>query len=156
MARKKRPSSQLAKVARDPAGTALILAAVPLIVVGAVALTMTLASADTSLGKWLRSMFGPSRTRAMRELLGRYVRGEQPFAALREVIVGSAKGAVVTVFGPPRTAILGRGVNKLSIWRSDTWYYPLDLADRSALAIRFDGNVARDVERISVPTASID
>ena len=50
----------------------------------------------------------------------------------------------------------GRGVNKLSIWRSDPWYYPLDLADRSALAIRFDGNVARDVERISVPTASID
>jgi hypothetical protein len=156
MARRKHPSSQLAKVARDPAGAALILAATPLIVAGAVALTMTLASGNSPLGKWLRSMFGPSRTRAMRERLARYVRGEQPFAALRAVIVGSAKGAIVTVFGPPRTAMLGRRANKLSIWRSDTWYYPLDRADRSALAIRFEGNVARDVERISVPTVSID
>jgi hypothetical protein len=46
-------------------------------------------------------------------------------------------------------------VTKLSIWRADTWYYPLDRADRSAIAIRFDGNVARGVDRISVPAASI-
>ena len=156
MPRRKRPTSPLAKVAQDPAGAALILLATPLIVGGAIAVAMALSGSRSPVAAWFKSRFGAPRTRAMREWLGRYVRGQAPFAALRDAIVGSAKGAVVTVFGPPRTAMLGRGVTKLSIWRSDTWYYPLDRADRSAIAIRFEGNVARDVEHIRVPTASID
>ncbi|MGB7160479.1 MAG: hypothetical protein WBD40_20605, partial [Tepidisphaeraceae bacterium] len=64
-------------------------------------------------------------------------------------IVGSAKGAVANVFGPPRTAMLGRGTGRMSIWRAQTWYYPLDRRARSVLAIRFEGNVAREVELIN-------
>jgi hypothetical protein len=160
MARPKRRSSQ-SKFPRDPAGKVVLLAATPLLLGGALALTVALAGADSSVGKWLKSFIGGTggggtRTRAIRERLIGYARGEQPFAALREAIVGSAKGAVKTVFGPPRTARLGRGANRPSIWRADTWYYPLDRADRSAIAIRFEGNVAREVEKISVPTATID
>ena len=161
MARPKRRSSQ-SKSPRDPAGKVVLLAATPLLLGGALALTVALAGADSTVGKWLKSFAGGTgggggtRTRAIRERLIGYARGEQPFAALREAIVGSAKGAVKTVFGPPRTARLGRSPHRPSIWRADTWYYPLDRADRSAIAIRFEGNVARDVEKISVPTATID
>jgi hypothetical protein len=160
MARPKRRSSHDLPAPRDVAGKAILIAATPLILGGALALTMALAGAETPVGKWLKSLVGGgsagSRTRAIREGLAAYARGQQPFAALRNAIVGSAKGAVKTVLGPPRTARLGSTPNKLSIWRADTWYYPLDRADRSAIAIRFEGNVAREVERISVPTAMID
>ncbi len=147
-----------AKRERDPAGAALLLAIAPLLIGGAIALTAAFAAgASTPLVNRLKSMFrGQMRTRAMRDLLARYAHGEQPFSSLRGAIVGSAKGAVKNVFGPPRTALLTRGVTRLSIWRADTWYYPLDRADRSAIAIRFEGNVARDVEKISVPTAIVE
>ena len=160
MARPKRRSSHDRPAPRDAAGRAILIAATPLILGGALALTMALAGAETPVGKWLKSLVGGAsgggRTRAIRDGLAAYARGQQPFAALRNAIVGSAKGAVKTVLGPPRTARLGGTASKPSIWRSDTWYYPLDRADRSAIAIRFEGNVAREVEKISVPTAMID
>ena len=161
MARRKRTSSALSKLTRDPTAAALVVMATPILVGGAVALGMALAGRKSSIGSWLKSLFGAaagagSRTVAMRDALGQFVHGNGPFTALRDAVIGSGKGAVVNVFGPPRTAMLGRGASTLSIWRSDTWYYPLDQTDRSALAIRFQGNVARDVERISVPEVSID
>jgi hypothetical protein len=161
MAGRKRTSSPLAKVTRDPAGAALVVMAAPLIAVGAVMLAMTLSGRKSSVGRWLRSLLGSavgggSRAQSMRDELGHYVHGSGSLAELRRAVIGAGKGAVVNVFGRPRTAILGRAAGTLSIWRSDTWYYPLDRADRSALAIRFEGNVARDVEQISVPAASID
>jgi hypothetical protein len=160
MARRKRTSSALAKLTRDPAGVALVVMATPILIGGAVALGMALAGRKSSVASWLKSLFGAvagagSRTLAMRDALGHFIHGNGPFAALRDAVIGAGKGAVISVFGPPRTAMLGRGA-RLSIWRSDTWYYPLDQTDRSALAIRFQGNVARDVERISVPEVSID
>ena len=156
MARRKRTSSALAKLTRDPAGVALVVMATPFLIGGAVALGMALAGRKSSVASWLKSLFGAgSRTWAMRDALGQFVHGNGPFATLREAVIGAGRGAVINVFGPPRTAMLGRGA-RLSIWRSDTWYYPLDQADRSALAIRFAGNVARDIERISVPEVSIE
>jgi hypothetical protein len=161
MARRKSTSSALARLTRAPAGVALVALAAPIVVGGAVALAMTLAGRKSNLGGWFKSLFGAaagagSRTIAMRDALGEFVHGNGRFATLRASVIGAGKGSVVNVFGPPRTAMLGRGTRSMSIWRSDTWYYPLDRAERSALAIRFDGNVARDVERISVPEASID
>lgn len=154
MARPKHQPSSLAKPTRDPARAALLLAATPVLIGGAVVLAMAMSAGRSPVGEWLKSMFRSerARTRAMRELLLRHVQREQPFPALRSVILGSAKGSVKAAFGPPRTALLGRGVTRFSIWRAHTWYYPLDRADRSAMAIRFEGNLAREVERISVPT----
>ena len=162
MARPKRPSSSRSKSERDPASSAaaLLLAATPLLLGGTVALGVALSGANSPLGAWVRSVLGglsPTRTRAIREALVGFARGQRPFAALRAAILGSAKGSVVAVLGPPRTALAGRHAGgKFSIWRADTWYYPLDRADRSALAIRFEGSIAKDVERISVPTAMIE
>lgn len=157
MARRKRRASQ-SKLPRDPAGKAILLAATPLLVGGAIALTVALSGAKSPVGKWVKSLLsgGGNRTRAMRDMLVQYARGEQSFAPLRNAIVGSAKASVKAVFGPPRTAILGRGVTRLSIWRADTWYYPLDRTARTAMAVRFEGNVARDVEKITVPAAMIE
>ena len=162
MARPKRRSPHERPAPRDAAGKAILIAATPLILGGALALTMALAGAESPVGKWLKSLVGgtggagASRTRAIRDGLAAYARGEQPFAILRDAIIGSAKGAVKTVLGPPRTARIGGRATTPSIWRADTWYYPLDRADRSAIAIRFEGNVAREVEKITVPTAMID
>lgn len=157
MARPKHRPSSPAKLKRAPRA-AVLLAATPVLIAGAVALAVVMSAGASPAGNWLKWMFrsGETRKRAMRELLVRYARREQPFLALRGVILGSAKGSVKAAFGPPRTAMLGRGATRFSIWRADTWYYPLDRADRSAMAIRFEGNVARDVEKISVPTAILD
>src|SRR5688500_3139264 len=117
MARPKRRSSQ-SKFPRDPARKVVLLAATPLLLGGALALTVALAGADSPLGKWLKSFIGGTgggggtRTRAIRERLIAYARGEQPFAALREAIAGRAKGPVKTVFGPPRTRSEERRVGR--------------------------------------------
>ena len=131
-------------------------AAGPLLVGGAVVLALAWAARrHTRFGAWARALFA-SRAPLLRDSLRDYAVGRRPFSSLREAIVGSAKGAVVRVFGPPRTAMLGRGMRTMSIWRADTWYYPLDQARKSVLAIRFEGNVARDVEQIGVPGAVAD
>ena len=159
MARPRRRSSSPGKSKRDPAAAALLLAATPLLVGGAIALTVAVSGAKSPVGVWLKSLLvgtSPSRAAAIRDALVGYARGTQAFAALRGAILGSAKGSVVAVLGPPRTAMLGRNFAKHSIWRADTWYYPLDRADRSALAIRFENGVAREVDRIRVPTAMIE
>ena len=60
--------------------------------------------------------------------------------------------AVVSVFGPPRTATMGRLLGPPpTFWHAETWYYPIDGRTRSAMAIRFAGNVAADVEFLTVP-----
>ncbi len=153
MARPKETSSRLPKRPRDPAGAAILLAATPFLIGGAVALAVTVAGGSSLAAVWLKSMLGRGgyRARAMRDCLRGYAQGNHSFPSLRSAILGSAKGAVLSVFGPPRTALLGRGASRLSIWRADTWYYPLERPTRSAMAIRFDRNVAREVERVSAP-----
>ncbi len=158
MARPKETSSRLPKRPRDPAGAAILLAATPFLIGGAVALAVTVAGGSSPAAVWLKSMLGGGghRARAMRDCLRGYAQGNHSFPSLRSAILGSAKGAVLSVFGPPRTALLGRGASRLSIWRADTWYYPLDRDDRSVIAIQFEGNVAHAVEKITSPVALID
>ncbi len=93
----------------------------------------------------------------MRDAMRGYARGAEPFSSLRAAIVGSARGAIAGVLGPPRTAMLGRGTTPrtMSVWRAETWYYPLDRRSQAALAIRFEANVAREVERVTAPSAMI-
>src|SRR5687767_14552171 len=85
----------------DTAGRALLMIVTPLILGGAVALAV---SGATPLGAWLHTMFGSSRQRAMREATRRFTHGPRAMSNLRRAILGSAKRAVVSVFGPPRTA----------------------------------------------------
>ena len=124
----------------------------PLILGGAVALAV---SGATPLGAWLHTMFGSSRQRAMREATRRFTHGPRAMSNLRRAILGSAKRAVVSVFGPPRTATMGRPIGPApTFWHADTWYYPIDGRTKSAMAIRFTGNVAAEVEFLTVPTRS--
>ena len=89
----------------------------------------------------------------MREATRRFTNGPRAMSNLRRAIVGSAKRAVVSVFGPPRTATMGRPIGPSpTFWHADTWYYPIDGRTKSAMAIRFAGNVAAEVEFLTVPT----
>jgi hypothetical protein len=43
-----------------------------------------------------------------------------------------------------------------TFWQADTWYYPIDGRTKSAMAIRFTGNVAAEVEFLTVPTRATE
>jgi hypothetical protein len=151
--RKRRPARRRPPDAPDPFGRALLRVAAPLLAGGAIALALSNA---TPVGAWVRGLFA-SRTRAMRGVVQRFGAGERPLAALRAAIVGSAKGAVHTVFGPPRTAMVRNTATPArSFWQADTWYYPLDRTTRQAMAIRFAGNVASEVDFVTAPELKID
>src|SRR5687767_6336949 len=81
----------------DTAGRALLMIVTPILLGGAVALAV---SGATPLGSWLHTMFGSSRQRAMREATRRFAPGPRAMSNLRRAIIGSAKRAVVSVFGP--------------------------------------------------------
>jgi hypothetical protein len=56
---------------------------------------------------------------------------------------------VQSVFGPPRAAggvpaVPGQG--RQAYWDADTWYYALDPDRKTAMAIRFENGVAREVD----------
>jgi hypothetical protein len=136
----------------DNAGRALLMIVTPLLVGGAVVLAVTGAS---PLRTWLQGMFRSSRQRAMREASRQFASGLRSTALLRRAIVGSAKRGVVAVFGPPRTATVGRILGPApTFWQADTWYYPIHEPTRSAMAIRFTGNVAAEVEFVTAPTGA--
>lgn len=72
------------------------------------------------------------------------------FPAFSRAIVGTTKGMIVDVLGPPPTATRSQGGDYLT---SETWYYPLDVRERSGMAIRFGGREDRAVavEKIWAP-----
>ena len=134
----------------DPLGLVLLRVAGPLLAGGAIALALSNA---TPLRSWVSGLFA-TRTRAMRSVIVRFAAGERPLGALRTAIVGSAKGAVHTVFGPPRTAMLRHAATPArSFWQADTWYYPLPKNGPLAMAIEFQGDDARRVEFLRAPEA---
>jgi hypothetical protein len=82
---------------------------------------------------------------------------QRTFRRLRQAIVGNDKASVVAVFGPPPATA---GVEADSEWsvsvpvylRSDTWYYPLDKIEQSAICIRFAQGIAQDAQVLYSPT----
>ena len=63
--------------------------------------------------------------------------------ALRRAVVGVDRPAVLRLFGPPG-AVDGsdgavRSPGRAEYLAADVWFYPLDDARRSAMAVRFDG-----------------
>src|SRR5437667_12556559 len=62
--------------------------------------------------------------------------GNRQLMLLRDAICGNEKWAIERIFGPPPT-VAGPADALL-------WYYPLDARLGHAIAIEFDGDVARD------------
>lgn len=73
---------------------------------------------------------------------------DQSLSMLAQAIMGSDMATVATVFGPPRNAVVGGNVppTKPTEWQSATWYYQLPRQKETAMAIRFELNLARRVE----------
>lgn len=70
-------------------------------------------------------------------------------ARLRDAILGNKKSAVASVFGaPPATA---GGFASGHYHQADTWYYPLDQVEKSAMVIQFENGIARDAQFILAP-----
>ncbi|HYE19218.1 MAG TPA: hypothetical protein VEA69_12280 [Tepidisphaeraceae bacterium] len=82
--------------------------------------------------------------------------GGEPFAELRRAIVGRSRAQIAAVLGVPPTASVGFGVAAGKPGRpptymdATTWYYPFDQRDQKAIAIRFVGQRAREVEVIGI------
>jgi hypothetical protein len=120
-------------------------------IVGAVVLAMR-----SPFASWLRGFFsdipGPA------DLTGTSLldRGLAP-AALRNKLVGRGKSTAAAACGAPRTAagsagkvVIGRN-RRADFWQADTWYYPLDSQSQTAMAIRFERGIARNVEFFDAP-----
>lgn len=72
-----------------------------------------------------------------------------PPSQLRDSILGADKQMVQAVFGPPRAAggvpaVPDQG--RQAYWDADTWYYALDPKRKTAMAIRFENGIAREVD----------
>ena len=70
---------------------------------------------------------------------------------LRRAILGRGKGSVLAVLGRPHAARYIAAAN--SSFQADTWYYPMDHRDRSAIAVTFDNGVATRVEFFRSPVS---
>jgi hypothetical protein len=68
--------------------------------------------------------------------------GDRVLARLRSEIVGNGKRRISSMLGPPRVQQTGT---------EGTWYYPVNPKDHLAIAISFDGGLARDVEYVWSP-----
>jgi len=77
-----------------------------------------------------------------------------PFGELRAALLGRDRRQIIRALGAPPTASVGFGISIITggaaptFWQAPTWYYPFDDARRQAIAIRFVGNRARDVDFI--------
>lgn len=126
----------------------------PILVGTAIALVML--AAHTKLGAWLRGFLAAPHVKPARDALARRIEAGWSLAALRGSIVGRRKASIVAAYGPPRTArsvadyraTMGRTT---TFWSADTWYYPVDPRTRTAMAVEFVENVARDVEFFDAP-----
>ena len=97
--------------------------------------------------------------RAVHKLVAQAPGSAEARQYLQEAIVGNDKETIAAVFGPPRTA-MRRGAGARAIGghgaarqflEADTWYYPYDRADRTAIVIEFEGGVARRAAFIQSP-----
>ncbi len=114
---------------------------------GIVALVVAAARKRGGMRALVESWFG------RRPVQRRPVRGPGSFAALRDALVGTSKQSVSEVFGPPPTAsLMGAAATATpGYWEANVWYYPLDLRERSGMAILFDNGRAAKIDLIRMP-----
>jgi hypothetical protein len=111
----------------------------------------------TKIGAWLRG-FLTAGDIATRDGLRRRAQVDglsRP--QVRAALLGRTKAQVAAGFGPPATAVITRfnagAVGQAAFWRADTWYYAVDSASQTAMAIRFDQDIAREVDFFESPGA---
>lgn len=122
----------------------------PMLLIGGAMLVVALAG-NTRVGAWLRGFLSAAHVPARIRLRSR-LHGGLTSLRLRELILGRPKAYVAATFGPPRTAVLGQSrPSEKAFWRGDTWYYAVDADDRTAMAVRFDENVACAVDFFEPP-----
>ncbi len=74
-------------------------------------------------------------------------------APLQEALIGQSRADVVVTLGPP-PATSSTQSNQPGVrhyWHADTWYYPLDLHRRHAVAITFHQNQVKSIDRFTGP-----
>jgi hypothetical protein len=138
--------------ARDPRDRVGVLG--PLLIGGAFAVVAL--AGQSRVGQWLRGFLSARDVVARRQLRRRVERGIVTPARMREMILGRSKASVASRFGPPRTAVVSSATHtagQSAFWRGDTWYYAVDPGTRTAMAVRFDRDVAVAVEFFEAPDA---
>ncbi|HEY7118813.1 MAG TPA: hypothetical protein VH475_19650 [Tepidisphaeraceae bacterium] len=79
---------------------------------------------------------------------------DEPFGELRAALLGRHRNQIARVLGEPPTASVGFGQSvagaaaPATFWQASTWYYPFDHVRQQAIAIRFVGDRAREVDFI--------
>ena len=139
------PSHKMAALAR-------VVALVPVAIAGLMAALVL--SSNSPVQSWLRRvLWSPDAARRRR------ARQQRSLASMKQAILGNSKQAVVAVLGAPRTSTY---VNRIPVarpdqpvyWDADTWYYPLNRRDRSAMAIHFLDGIAQSASVIHSPLPS--
>jgi hypothetical protein len=127
------------------------------LLIGSACAVVTMAG-QSRVGHWLRGFLSArdvaSRRRSRRRMETATIVSPRH---VREMILGRPKAAVASHFGPPRTAVVASGTRTAgpnAFWVGDTWSYAIDGASRTAMAVRFDRDVAVAVEFFEAPTTS--
>ena len=138
---------------RDLGSPAALLG--PLLIGGALAFVAL--AGESRVGQWLRG-FLSARDVVTRRRARRRVEGGLAPAHLREMLLGRSKASIASRFGPPRTAVVNhaaRVAGQAAFWRADTWYYAVDPASQTAMAVTFRADRAAAVEFFEAPPSAV-
>src|SRR5262245_798225 len=106
---------------------------------------------------WVRGFLSISRQQLQRDAIGRRLDGGWSLVRLRDSILGRHKSQLLTRYGAPCAAavdqliVSGGAARGVALLRADVWYYVLNPAERSAMSVRFEAGVAREVEFFDAP-----
>jgi hypothetical protein len=127
----------------------------PLLIGGAFAVVAL--AGQSRVGHWLRGFLAARNVAARRRTRARRIESARVTPArMREMILGRSKAAVASRFGPPRTAVVSsatRTAGQSAFWVGDTWYYAIDAVTCTAMAVRFDRDIAVAVEFFEAPAS---
>ena len=72
---------------------------------------------------------------------------------LQQALIGRSRAQVVVTLGPPpaTSSMETGGAGARHYWHAETWYYPLDLNRRQAVAITFQQNQVKSIDRFAGP-----
>lgn len=105
--------------------------------------------ARSPVAAWLRGFLSKQPGAVNKRGLGLLDSGRSP-AQIRHILLGRGKSAIAAAFGAPRTAG-GSRAGSGNFWNADTWYYPIDSISRTAMSVRFESGIAREVEFFDAP-----